>query len=94
MTELHDDVVLTEAEFRRLAGNMSRSTVRRLDQRGEAPPKVQLSDRRVGRRLGAVRAWLHQRTLIKKVEPNACGGAGPKESYYNDDPPNKLLDSR
>jgi hypothetical protein len=26
--------------------------------------------------------------------PNACGGAGPKESYYNDDPPNKLLDSR
>jgi hypothetical protein len=84
-----DDVVLTEAEFRRLAGNMSRSTVRRLDQRGEAPPKVRLSDRRVGRRLGA-----HQRTLIKKVEPNTCGGVGPKELSNNDDPSNKLLDSR
>ena len=49
MTELHDDVVLTEAEFRRLAGNMSRSTVRRLDQRGEAPPKVRrLIERQTG----------------------------------------------
>jgi predicted DNA-binding transcriptional regulator AlpA len=67
-----DDVVMTEAEFRRLAGNLSRRTVRGLDQRGEGPPKIQLSARRIGRRLGDVRAWLQSRQqnpLRSSAEP-------------------------
>jgi predicted DNA-binding transcriptional regulator AlpA len=58
---LGDDVVVTDHEFRVMAGNMSRPTLHRLDKKGEGPPKIQLSARRVGRRLGDVRAWLQSR---------------------------------
>jgi predicted DNA-binding transcriptional regulator AlpA len=63
-----DDAVLTEAEFRRMAGGISRQTAHRLDKRGEAPPKIQLSARRIGRRLGDVRAWLQSRQQQKSAE--------------------------
>jgi predicted DNA-binding transcriptional regulator AlpA len=72
-----DDVVMTEAEFRRLAGNLSRRTVRRLDQRGEGPPKIQLSARRIGRRLGDVRAWLQSR---QNAGPHPSGANPQKKT--------------
>jgi predicted DNA-binding transcriptional regulator AlpA len=56
-----DDVVLTDREYRKMAGDISRATAHRLDRAGEGPPKIQLSKRRVGRRLGDVRAWVESR---------------------------------
>jgi hypothetical protein len=60
-----DDAVLTEAEFRRMAGGASCQTAHRLDKRGEAPPKMQLSARRIDRRLGEMSAWLQSRQQQK-----------------------------
>jgi predicted DNA-binding transcriptional regulator AlpA len=62
-----DDVVLTNVETLRLLG-ISRPTLNRLDRAGEGPPKIQLSARRIGRRLGDVRAWLQSRQQQKSAE--------------------------
>ena len=57
---LGDDTILSNSEFREMLG-VSRATIHRLDQSGEGPPKIRLSERRVGRRLGDVRSWLQAR---------------------------------
>jgi hypothetical protein len=43
--------IITEAEYARLDG-VSRATVRRRNKRGEGAPRIQLSPRRFGYRLG------------------------------------------
>lgn len=44
-------------ELTRLTG-LSRSTIRRLEQRGEFPPRLRISTNVVAWRLGDVEAWL------------------------------------
>ena len=62
-----DDVVLSTVETLEMLG-ISRPTLNRLDRAGEGPPKIQLSARRIGRRLGDVRAWLQSRQQQKSAE--------------------------
>jgi predicted DNA-binding transcriptional regulator AlpA len=62
-----DDIVLTNRETIEVL-HVSRATLNRLDRAGEGPPKIQLSARRVGRRLGDVRAWLQSRQQQKLAE--------------------------
>jgi predicted DNA-binding transcriptional regulator AlpA len=62
-----DDIVLSTVETLEMLG-ISRPTLNRLDRAGEGPPKIQLSARRVGRRLGDVRAWLQSRQQQKSAE--------------------------
>lgn len=42
--------------------NLSADTLERLHREGEGPPRIQLSPRRVGYRVGALRKWLKDRT--------------------------------
>jgi predicted DNA-binding transcriptional regulator AlpA len=58
---LPDDAILTRAQTCALT-NLSEDTLARLHQRGEGPPRVQLSPRRVGYAIGALRAWLQERS--------------------------------
>jgi len=59
---LPDQAILTDAEIAKLAG-ISVDTLQRLEKRGDAPARVQLSQRRHGRQVGAVRRWLAERTV-------------------------------
>jgi len=49
--------VLTRPEVIALLG-ISKMTFDRIEAKGDGPPKVQLSPRRIGYRVSAVRAWL------------------------------------
>jgi predicted DNA-binding transcriptional regulator AlpA len=51
------DPVISEIETAD-AINVSTSTLRRMHSRGEGPPRIQLSKRRIGYRLGDVDEWL------------------------------------
>ena len=53
--------VLSDQECQRLAG-LSPATWARMDQRGELPPRVMISVRRIGRRASDFRKWLEART--------------------------------
>ena len=57
----HDDAVITFAEWCSLCG-FSHMTGRRLIDKGEAPPIIRLSERRIGIRRGDHRKWLEART--------------------------------
>lgn len=59
---LPDEAVLTDRQTARLL-NISPDTLKRLDQAGDGPPTVWLSQRRKGRTLGAIRTWLANRTV-------------------------------
>jgi predicted DNA-binding transcriptional regulator AlpA len=54
------DCVVTEAKAAEILG-FSVDTLRRIRVRGEGPPRLQLSPRRVGYRLRDLQAWLDQR---------------------------------
>ena len=56
-----DDAILSDAELC-IMKNISRTTLWRKRQRGEAPAVVRLSDRRHGTRLGDARKWLQPET--------------------------------
>jgi predicted DNA-binding transcriptional regulator AlpA len=58
---LPDDAILTRTQTCALT-NISEDTLSRLHQRGEGPARVQLSRRRVGYTVGAVRSWLQERS--------------------------------
>jgi predicted DNA-binding transcriptional regulator AlpA len=57
--------VLSEPELLQVLG-LSERTFERMKQRGDAPPKTQLSERRVGYRVCDVKEWLDRRR-----QPNA-----------------------
>jgi predicted DNA-binding transcriptional regulator AlpA len=59
------DVVLTQAETARML-RLSDRTLQRLDEIGEAPPRIQLTGRRVGYWKRDVLAWLQARTAPAK----------------------------
>jgi predicted DNA-binding transcriptional regulator AlpA len=61
LSELDPDEVLTRQEFCRVA-RISIDTLERMEAANKAPPRTQLSDRRFGFRVGAVRQWLAART--------------------------------
>ena len=54
------DPVLSEIQAAD-AISVSTSTLRRMHSRGEGPPRIQLSKRRIGYRLGDVDEWLRLR---------------------------------
>jgi predicted DNA-binding transcriptional regulator AlpA len=56
-----DFVVLTKQEFC-AAANISEDTLNRLHAQGRGPVRVQLSPRRIGYTVGAIRTWLQSRT--------------------------------
>lgn len=60
-TNLPDHAVLTKSQTCALT-NLSEDTLSRLHHRGDGPERVQLSARRVGYTVGAVRIWLQQRS--------------------------------
>ena len=69
MTNLLDrlppEAVLTDKQVCELIG-ISTDTLWRLERKGDAPPRIQLSPRRHGRRLADVRHWLAERTVPLK----------------------------
>lgn len=58
---LPDHAVLTKSQTCALT-NLSEDTLSRLHQRGDGPARVQLSPRRVGYTVGALRTWLQKRS--------------------------------
>ena len=68
MTNLFDrlppEAVLTDKQVCELVG-ISVDTLWRLERKGDAPPRIQLSARRHGRRLADVRRWLAERTVTR-----------------------------
>jgi predicted DNA-binding transcriptional regulator AlpA len=56
-TSANIDPVVSEIETA-AATNLSRSTLRRMHARGEGPPRLQLSRRRIGYRLRDLEKWL------------------------------------
>lgn len=59
------DVVLSQPDAARLMC-MSLRTLERLAETGEAPPRIQLTGRRVGYWRADVLAWLRARTALAK----------------------------
>jgi predicted DNA-binding transcriptional regulator AlpA len=71
MTNLLDglppEAILADKQVCELVG-ISQDTLWRLERKGDAPPRIQLSPRRHGRRLADVRAWIAERTVpLKKT---------------------------
>jgi predicted DNA-binding transcriptional regulator AlpA len=62
LDQLPPEAILTDKQVCELTG-ISRDTFWRLERNGDAPPRVQLSPRRHGRRLADVRRWLAERTV-------------------------------
>lgn len=58
-----DDQVITKGEAAEMIG-VSTDTLDRMHQRGEGPPRVKLSDRRVGFRMRELRAWIAKKTEV------------------------------
>jgi predicted DNA-binding transcriptional regulator AlpA len=54
--------VVSEAEAARLL-DLSVDTLRRRVRAGDGPPRIALSERRVGYRRGSLAAWLDRRTV-------------------------------
>jgi predicted DNA-binding transcriptional regulator AlpA len=66
LDQLPPEAILTDREVSELVG-ISVDTLSRLERKGDAPPRVQLSARRHGRRLADVRRWLAERTVRKST---------------------------
>jgi predicted DNA-binding transcriptional regulator AlpA len=66
LDQLPPDAILTDREVSELVG-ISVDTLWRLERKGDAPPRIQLSARRHGRRLADVRHWLAERTVRKST---------------------------
>ncbi len=58
--KLPDCAVLTKTQVSVITG-LSRDTLDRLHRQNQGPPRVRLSERRVGYPLSQIRAWLKQR---------------------------------
>jgi predicted DNA-binding transcriptional regulator AlpA len=58
--------VLSEGETAKVIG-VSTDTLRRMAQRGEAPPRLELSTRRIGYRVRDIAAWLDARAGAQQV---------------------------
>jgi predicted DNA-binding transcriptional regulator AlpA len=58
---LPDQAILSKAHASALM-NLSGDTLDRLHRRGEGPERIQLSPRRVGYAVGALRAWMQERS--------------------------------
>jgi predicted DNA-binding transcriptional regulator AlpA len=56
-SDLPDRVVVTKAQLCEIT-SLSDDTLDRMHKRGEGPPRVQLSARRVGYRMSEIRKWL------------------------------------
>jgi len=63
LDRLPPEAILTDKQVCELVG-ISQDTLWRLERKGDAPPRVQLSTRRHGRRLADVRRWLAERTVM------------------------------
>ena len=59
--DLPDHAVLSKSQVCSIT-SLSEDTLARLHRRGEGPERLQLSPRRVGYTVGAVRAWLQKRS--------------------------------
>lgn len=57
------DPVLSDKEYRALAGGISPATSQRQRSDGSGPPFIQLSERRIGYRKSSVERWLAARTI-------------------------------
>jgi len=60
--------ILTAKEVREATG-LARTTVWRLEKDGRFPPRVQLSDRRVGWRADDVEQWARNRPASSNPDP-------------------------
>jgi len=58
---LPDQAILSKPQAAALTG-LSEDTMLRLHQKGEGPPRVRLSERRVGYQVVAVKKWLEDRS--------------------------------
>jgi predicted DNA-binding transcriptional regulator AlpA len=67
---LPDWAVLNDKQTTQLL-NLSHDTLRRLDETGEGPRRVQLSPRRHGRTVAAIREWLAERMIAHKPQSPA-----------------------
>lgn len=63
LERLPPDAVLTDRQVCELLG-ISHDTLWRLERKGDAPPRIQLSARRHGRQLSEVRRWLAARAAL------------------------------
>jgi predicted DNA-binding transcriptional regulator AlpA len=59
--DLPDHAVLSKSQVCSIT-SLSEDTLARLHRRGEGPERLQLSPRRVGYTIGAVRRWLQKRS--------------------------------
>jgi predicted DNA-binding transcriptional regulator AlpA len=59
--DLPDHAVLNKPQVCAII-NLSEDTLARLHRKGDGPERLQLSPRRVGYTVGAVRAWLQKRS--------------------------------
>jgi predicted DNA-binding transcriptional regulator AlpA len=74
--DLHDDRVLSDKEAHEVGLlPQSRTTLWHLDRAGEGPPKIRLSDRRWGRRVGDIKRWLRGRTHHRQEMGHVRGEA-------------------
>ena len=61
---LPDYAVLTKAQTCAIT-NLSADSLDRLHRSNEGPERVQLSTRRVGYTVGAIRSWLQKRSMLE-----------------------------
>jgi predicted DNA-binding transcriptional regulator AlpA len=61
LPHLPDHVVLSKQQACSIT-SLSEDTLGRLHRRGEGPARIQLSPRRVGYTVGALRSWLQKRS--------------------------------
>ena len=64
---LPDWAVLSDTQTSQVL-SLSHDTLRRLDEAGDAPGRVQLSPRRHGRTVGGIREWLAERMIAHKPQ--------------------------
>jgi predicted DNA-binding transcriptional regulator AlpA len=55
-----EDTILSNLQAAEMIG-CHRATLEKLHRRGEGPPRIRISDRRFGYRLGDLRQWLQSR---------------------------------
>ena len=69
-TALPDWAVLSDKQTSQVL-SLSHDTLRRLDEVGEGPARVQLSPRRHGRTVGGIREWLAERMIAHKPQSDS-----------------------
>lgn len=62
LSTVPDRAIVADADFAALIG-VSLATLWRLRERGELPPRVQLSERRYGTAWGEIKAWIKSREV-------------------------------